>query len=331
MSEYAIYSINIFKSDEQVFGEAKMSPEDALKISNHVLEEIFTLRDEYNVPNDDQAKDPYPMFVAQKRDGVIVLEVRNVQKKKIVKHDEENSTVGNPVYFDGKEKSYPLCYVVVDARIKGECQVAIERSSAFRSNTDIVRNILQTFLHTQLFLYYGLDASLPSKMKVSDIHEFIEDRVVNKGDRVERISYEFMNANLSDKEYKSEFHQVTQLFLDAQKAVSGIFNLKLDDNSYLNETDRKKRRKVDQVAQAVALCGTYGYELTMFFKKHGKYICNENIKAYFDMPESDITDFINGQTSTYADVKFAITKWLDEVRRRIIDEGFKDETEFNGN
>ena len=73
----------------------------------------------------------YPYKVLCTRQEVTVMRVCNVKHITLVKE-----------YKERMEESNPWCYVIIDAR-PGVAQIAIERTGAFDSNTDRVRDIFR--------------------------------------------------------------------------------------------------------------------------------------------------------------------------------------------
>lgn len=249
----------------------------------------------------------YPNNIIRSCAGVTVMRVCNVKYVTLVKE-----------YQKSVEESNPWCNVIIDAR-PGVAQIAIERSGAFDSDTDKVRDIFQESLHA-LLAPLGFSIEIRVKIRVADFWETVERQVYERKDTVRRVVFDFPDpyeagpADASPSELE-RLHLIASL-----SRATGAAKASLKMESTRKGTLLLDRTKED-LAQMVSLCCTNGYEISVYFRQMGLYRYGKEARAMYEIGESLINDFANGQRTFGPEDEegYDLTERLDYIREQTKD------------
>lgn len=314
MAQYAIYKIKFRKSKEQLLDNQDLDVDVAFAEARERFAKLFQGHELkiFRTKNDGTA-DVYPNYVWHWDQDVYVIRLSNRQLMKLVQL-EDNPQGGAPKCVESKIESNPYCYVIIDLR-PDRCQLAIEKSTAWKSDPDFVRNVLQeTF--TFKMIEEKLEVDLDAKMQPTRIWEYVRHRVHDLQDPIVRVSLELENPD-KIKQYiaPGTMSQKVQSMVDVvrnSKAVRALFTLYADQNDPM-EIDEK----VEDIAEIVGVCSSNAYHLTIHFKKMKAYRCDEKVKAFFPVPKGAIDSFQQGNKVLDEEKKeegeFALVQWLDYV------------------
>ncbi|MBQ7423957.1 MAG: hypothetical protein IJV19_04345 [Prevotella sp.] len=313
MAQYAIYTIKFKKSNEQHLDNQDLDADVAFSEARERFAKILQSHELkiFRTKNDGTA-DVYPNYIWYWTPYVYVIRLNNRLLMKLVQL-QANAQGGAPKCVESKIESNPYCYVIVDLR-PDRCQLAIEKSSAWKSDPDFVRNVLQeTF--TFRMKEQKLEVELDAKMQPTRIWEYCRHRVIDLQDPIVRVSLELENPD-KIKQYiaPNSMGQKVQAMVDVvrnSKAVRALFTLYADQNDPM-EIDEK----VEDIAEIVGVCSSNAYHLTIHFKKMKAYRCDEKVKAMFPVPKGVIESFQQGNkvlAENNEEGEFALVQWLDYV------------------
>ena len=193
MAQYAIYKIKFRKSKEQTLGNQNVDADVAFAEARERFAKLFQERElKIFRTKYDGTADVYPNYIWQWDTYVYLIRLSNRQLMKLVQL-QENPQGGAPKCVESKIESNPYCYVIIDLR-EDRCQLAIEKSSAWKSDPDVVRNVLQeTF--TFRMIDDKLEVDLDAKMQPTKIWEYCRHRVRDLQDPIMRVSLELENPD----------------------------------------------------------------------------------------------------------------------------------------
>lgn len=284
MAVYAIYHINIIKAlqvplntdelDESLVGNTEMAEkilEDCLQGSIPVLK-----------PQKDKTLTPLECSVEKKRDRVTLLLLCNEKNHKYM----EKKTAEELIY-------HPGCYVAIDNR-PGRMQLIIERTSSFDNKPDNVRDLLEVTFNRMLEKYQ-LKMEIRARQHEGEFWEMVDEQCNQHNDYIKKVSFEFPNpktvqtvdAPIELTRKLSVLHAFTQ----ALNAAKGTLHMEADKNEALKLDKTKK-----DIAQMVQLCCMNGYNIAVRFKRYGLYKFQDKIKAFGNVKEEVMAEFISGQT-----------------------------------
>lgn len=217
-------------------------------------------------------------------------------------------------YKELKESSYPFCHVIIDNR-EGVCQMAIEQASAFDSDTDKVRDILQESIQRELS-EMGILFEIRPKMKVKNFWEMVEEQRTEKKDVVKQVVFEFPNPD------KTKGLDATESMSERLKILSSIAagigaskgTLKLEDSS---ERGLQMEKASEDMAQMVALCCNNAYHIAVHFKNMGVYRYGDLVRAMYPIEDKLLADFTSGQLTTGEDAdtpSYALCDKMEDIR-----------------
>ena len=245
----------------------------------------------------------YPNDIFCARQGVVVMRVCNVKTFTFYKD-----------YQETKGESNPWSNVIIDNR-QGVCQLAIEQSGAFGSDTNKVRDLLsETF--NQHLSKYGMHIEIMIKMRTAKFWDVINEQCCKNKDRINRVVFDFPNPketkpiDTSEKMIdRLEFYSSLISSMGAAKS-SMIFDAQKNLSINLDQTR-------EDIAQMVTLCCNNGYGISVHFSQMGVYRCDDRIRAIYQMSDNVVENFINGQTVMEEGKignSFALIQWLDNIR-----------------
>lgn len=222
------------------------------------------------------------------------------------------------------ETALPGCYVIVYNRADIGL-IAIERSSAFDSKPDKVRDILQDSFNSTLEHDYGIHLELKAKMNAEDFWDAVYKQNTEFGDTIKKVVFDFPDFKKvksiddpDDVQKRLEYMRYIAQIIGARKAGMHLEASK-DGALHLDKTQ-------EDMAQMVNLCCDNGYNIAVHFRKYGIYRHGQETKALVTLEDDTLQEFITGQTviGTKTDRgDFAIMQWLEKVRH--ITETYNDE------
>ena len=239
-------------------------------------------------------------------DGVSLLTIENNKSK----HTIENKK-------DVEHPHHPYCHIVVDNR-KGHQLLAIERSSAFDSNTEQICKILCEGMNYKM-AFANVEMCYKEKCKsknefwktVNDIKTFFDDSV-----KQVRLDFNQKKA----KDYKPDpcdmMGAITAMAMKMQTNSAVLFGTGANEDVKLDEV----REDLTHIAD---ICMKQKeYDLVVKFKKFGLYKYGADIKAQFGVDDSVISDFGQGKKEIAEDNPegtFALIQWLDRINKLMVD------------
>lgn len=258
----------------------------------------------------------YPYKVLCTRQEVTVMRVCNVKHITLVKE-----------YKERMEESNPWCYVIIDAR-PGVAQIAIERTGAFDSNTDRVRDIFRESWGGLLSeLGYALE--IRAKMRVAGFWETVDYRVSQCGDTVSQVVFDFSDPREAGPlDASPEALERLKLIASLTRSM-GAAKASLRMDSTKEGTLRLDQAQKD-LAQMVSLCCRNGYGISVRFREIGVYRYGGRTQTFYKIAEQLINDFVSGQyltTEEEGKQTFALINDLDTIREQTKD--YEDEKKID--
>ena len=313
MKQYAIYKIKFRKSKEPTLNSQNVDTDEAFSRARERFAKLFAGNELkiFRTKNDGSA-DVYPNYIWRRDKDVFLIRLNNRHLLKLVQLT-ENTNGGAPNCVESKIESNPYCYIIVDLR-DDRCQLAIEKSSAWKNNPDVVRDILQETFSLQM-MDERLIVDLHAKMQPTKIWEYCYHRVHVLQDPIVSLSIEMDNP---DKviTYNGPQQMGTNMqgmvnMVRSSRAIRAVLKLYADQNDPM-ELDQK----IEDLAEIVSLCSCNAYRLTVHFKKMRAYRCDEKVKAFFPMPKGAIEAFQQGNKAIAegkVEGEFALVQWLDYI------------------
>lgn len=313
--QYAIYKIQITELSEKRLFLKHLDGTSPLEHAREHFASLFRGGTQTIYNNKENGENVvYPNDILCCRDDVYVLRFNNVRMKLLVQ-PVENPSGGIRQYEEVRAESNPYCYVLIDNRA-GIGQIAIEKSSAWSGNTDTVRDLLQKSWR-RLLRDYGLTIDIKAKMLPTRFWEFVNHQVKEEKDVIKKVTFDFVNPNRTTADMNPQQLTVLSQFTQMMGGLKGRLIVNSGHGSGLTVDE-----KAEDLAQMVNLCSNNGYKLSVQFRNHGIYRCNEDTKAFFPLPEPTITRFLEGQVDLdlspegSPDGKYGLIQWLDEAREQ---------------
>lgn len=322
LHNFVIYKFKLFECQQRNMYLSKGNSDKVLEDAQKHLGSFFEgnkITISFNSSNENNDHTLYPNDIIANREKVILLRINNVIQKSLVRED--NTSRGRiPNYNEVKENSYPYSYVIIDNR-DGIGQIAIERSSAWGSNTDKVRDILQQSLHAKLADTYGLDISIDAKMSSTKFWDFIHYRLKKENDQITKIQFSFPNKKkvlpIDTPTIKNENIRAMMNIAEISGAIKSAFQMEFD-----SEGNDKINEKNQDLAEMVNICANNAYELSVYFKDFKVYRCNENVFADYALDHATLNSFQIGDrifSETKDEGEFMLLQWLDNIRKETHD------------
>lgn len=317
LHQFVIYKFTLFECQEKTLFKSKGNSDKVLEDAQKHLGSFFEGKKillSSNSSNENNDYTLYPNDIIANSEKVILLRINNVVQKTLVKPD-NSSKEEETNYSEVKENSYPYSYVIIDNR-DGIGQIAIERSSAWGSNTDKVRDILQQALHRKLADNYGLDISIDAKMSPTKFWDFIHYRLNKAKDQITKIQFAFSNTKkvtpIDAPKIKSDNLNAIINISNISGAIKSAFQMEFDSagNEKINE-------KNQDLAEMVNICANNAYELSVYFKDFKVYRCNENVLADYTLDRATLDNFQIGSrilSEKKEEGEFMLLQWLDNIR-----------------
>ena len=226
-------------------------------------------------------------------------------------------------YKENKESSFPFCHVIIDNR-EGVCQIAIEQATAFKSDTDKVRDILEESIQREL-TELSIKFEIRPKMKVKNFWEMVEEQRTVKNDIIKQVVFEFPHPDkvigMDAPPNMSERLRILSGLAESLGASKG--KLTYEDSS---ERGLQMDRTSEDLAQMVSLCCNNAYRIAVNFKNMGIYRYGDLVRAVYPIEDKILAEFTGGQqTITEENDKqsFALCEKMEDIRNMTKD--FNDE------
>ena len=311
MAVYAIYHINMYKSQQKALNLSEQEPATGEMYQN-ILEDLLKGSIPVNkLERDNTTLTPLECTVDCKRDRVTLLLLCNEKSHK---------------YFEKKDKEeliyHPGCYVIIDNRLdvspdgtKGVIYMAIERTPAFENKPDKVRDLLEKSFN-YLLAEREITVEIRAQMHEGEFWDAIDEQCLQHGDNIRRVTFDFPNPRIvKTVEAPIELNErllILSAFTSAVNAAKGTLRLDADKDDAI-----KLDRTQEDIAQMVTLCCRNGYNIAVRFSKYGLYRFGNNIKAFGHIKEEYLREFSTGQTifGKAIEGSFELITWLDNIRK----------------
>ncbi|WP_155267555.1 hypothetical protein [Xylanibacter ruminicola] len=226
-----------------------------------------------------------------KADDIFLWRVNNSQFKDWWKRSGKD-----PKGFDTYEKdeieSNPYCYVLIDNR-PGVGLMAIEKSSAWGSNPDQLRDVILENFNRMMGELFDLEMRIEARMNPKDIWEFMHERIYEHNDYVRKVSFSFQNPKKINKskgmEINSAHLKAMLKTVEISDALKGFFTMEFDKNSNGKISQANK-----DMAEMVKLCSENGYDISITFKEFKTYRINDYVRAYYPLTFEVLHNFSIG-------------------------------------
>lgn len=304
MDTYAIYSYEIVEGNKSLLH--KETNKKTIDMAHEIMESI--LKAGITVIGKKRNNDmPLRNLNPKNHDGVFTWVLCN----------EKDCT-----YYEGHDKnsfvSHPGSYVIFDNR-ENVCQLAIEKNSAFDSDTDKVVKYLKRSLNVSLS-DYGLQINISHKYQAGKFKEIIKERLLKNKDYVKKIVWEFPNPDKvkgidADQQMKDNLEGM-KLLVKATNALKGKLTLTGEKGQPLIVDDEK----VEDLAQIIALCAQNSYNLSYHFYNSSTVSYKNAINAHCTIDSNLLREFENNEVVNYGEGQtYALIIQLDEIRKEIAD------------
>jgi len=316
--DYCIYKIKLFELPAVEGDWTREEPIDSLneKTALGKFESLFgnkgthlqILKMKKNLIDKD-----FPNIILAHTKNVILLQLNNVQIKKLWKPVGDNRNTSN--YEQTKEESNPYCNVIFDCR-EGCGLMAVEVDHTAWSKTDTVRDLLQENIGRMLNEKYGIGLEIATQMKPSDFWDYVDFRKKKENKYIRRLTWTFKNAKKmpgADTVVKMSPHlNALNAMLEQFWAESGELSLEnpVKDPLSLN------RRWVDMKNMIKYSAMSY-YSMSVTFNDGVTYKCNDTVQAILPIVDKYVKDFGDGQTESF--FEFSLFHRLDEINNMIKD------------
>ena len=312
---YAIYKYDFHKATESTIQavENGANGEKNLKIAQSCFDSLF---DENSIENlakthKNGSVTRLPNDVLAKFGEIYIWRVNNSQMKEWwAKHGKDNKGIDK--YEMQEIESNPYCNVLIDNRPK-HCLMAIEKSSAWNSNPDKLRDMLLDNFNRLLVDKFNLEMRIEARMNPIDIWDFMRERIYEHEDYVKYITFEFQNPKKINKTNATAVNspRVKSMIktVEISKALKGLFTMEFDKTSS-GDISQKNR----DLAEMVRLCGENGYDISIKFKEYKTYRINDYVKAFYSMNSDVLQQFRAGERMLNG--KPELEDWFDQVEEQ---------------
>ena len=261
-----------------------------------------------------------PNDVMARSGDIFIWRVNNSQLKEWWKRSGKDSK-GIDKYERQEIESNPYCNVLIDNR-PGVGLIAIEKSTAWGSNPDLLRDMILENFNRLLADRYDLEMRIEARMNPTDIWDFVHDRLYEHHDYIRKVSFMFQNPKKINKtnamEVKSARLKAMLRTVEISDALKGFFMMEFDKN-----TNSKISQKNKDMAEMVQLCAENGYDISITFKEYKTYRINDYVKAYYHMTPDVLLNFRIG--SLTIEGKTQLEDWFDRVEEET--KGYVNESE----
>ena len=255
-----------------------------------------------------EVKAMLPNDVLAKSGKIFIWRVNNSQMKEWWKKNGKDSN-GIDKYEKEEIESNPYCHILIDNR-PGIGLMAIEKSTAWGSNPDMLRDVILENFNRMLADLFDLEMRIEARMDPKDIWEFVHDRLFEHNDYIRKVAFTFQNPKKINKsnamEVKSTRLKAMLKTVEISDALKGFFTMEFDKN-----TNSKISQANKDMAEMVRLCGENGYDISITFKEFKTYRINEYVRAFYPISFDVIQGFRIG-SHTMND-KTELEEWFDLV------------------
>lgn len=257
-----------------------------------------------------KGEEPVPNRVLRNDGGIAVIRIHNMEHVMLTRLAGKDIEQLNECPTD-EEVSYPFCFVVVDCR-HGKCQLAIERSSNWGSETATLRRSLEKCFDSYFKLHFDMKVEVREKMIATRCEQFIEHRIYDCHDLPLSFTYQFRCTEPGMEAYN---RRVPELLSKPFEYLNAYFNCSGSKSGYTtNDIDEGGFLQTKGFMMAVAsYCCDNGYDFLMNFRDYGEYKCNEEIRARFELNDLALLNYINKAIPEQHTSAFDLEVWLDEV------------------
>lgn len=249
-----------------------------------------------------------PNDVLAKADGIFLWRVNNSQFKDWWKRAGKDQN-GFDRYEKGEIESNPYCYILIDNR-PGVGLMAIEKSSAWGSRPDMLRDVILENFNRMLGDLFDLEMRIEARMNPKDIWEFVHERLFEHGDFIRKVSFSFLNPKKINKsngtEVNSAHLKAMLKTIEISDALKGFFTMEFDKNSHARISQENK-----DMAEMVRLCSENGYDISITFKEFKTYRINDYVRAYYPLSFDVLNNFSLG--SRNFDDKTELEAWFNLI------------------
>lgn len=304
MAEYALYSYEIQEGDKSLLYE-----ETGNKCIDKANEIVFNLlKGKMTIIGKKKNQDrTLKSLKHTEHDGVFTMVLCNTK---------------DITQYEGHDKfpleSHPGSFIIIDNR-PDVCQIAIERNSAFDSNTDkVIKYIKRSF--KEYLSDYGLKIIIKRKFEAKVFKERVMERLMNHNDHVKQIVWEFPNPDKvkgidATAQMKKRLESL-KLMTQATNALKGKLTLTGSKNNPLCVDDEK----IDDLSLMIALCAQNNYNLSYSFFHTPMIKFKDVAYAFCNIDNCVIRDFELGQlVCSEGGQTYELIEVLDNVRKQIED------------
>ena len=315
MAVYSIYKYELSQISElEAMALCNESQETPLSLAQEVFDGIFCGVRPLNITKENKEKVIIPLEneITCKRDRMTLLLVCNEKDIKYTDKKDEKTL-----------KTHPGCYVIIDNR-EGIAQMAIERSSSFQSDPDKVCLLLQQAINDKLAAY-RLKIEIRGKVREATFWEVVNQQTVEHKDRIKWIKFNFgvpeesagIDATDEMKAMISGYNRLGRA-MGAEKGQY-IYNASESGTLHIDQTQ-------EDMAQVVHYCSTNAYDISVGFKYYGVYRYGREERAYSQLEDTTLDDFIHERPTTddKGNAAWGLCLWFDNMRRMY--EGYRDVT-----
>lgn len=191
--------------------------------------------------------------------------------------------------------------------------MAIEKSAAWNSAPDKLRDMLLYNFNAKLSDLFDLEMRIEARMNPTEIWDFVHERIYEHDDYIRKVSFIFQNPKKINKtnaaEVKSSRLKAMLRTVEISDALKGFFMMEFDRNARNNISPKNR-----DLAEMVRLCSENGYDISITFKNFKTYRINDYVKAYFRMSADVLQSFSIG--SLNLDGKTGLEDWFDLVAKQ---------------
>lgn len=320
---YAIYKYDFHKAPAKTIQADGIEGERYVKNAQSCFESLFDQNSIDNLAKVDRKGDAtrLPNDVMAKADGIYVWRVNNSQMKEWWARQGKDSQ-GIDKYEMQEIESNPYCNVLIDNR-PGRCLMAIEKSAAWNSDPDRLRDILLLNFNRTLADRFDLEMRIEARMNPTDVWTFVKERIYDHGDYVKEVKFIFQNPRKINRtnamEIKSARIKAMVETTQRSKALRGYYGMLFDQGS-----GEEFSQENEDVSEMVSLCAENGYDIHIKFKDFKTYRINDYVKAYYPMAPEVLEQFRAGVVMLSG--KKELEEWFDLVEEQT--KCYKNETEI---
>ncbi len=313
---YAIYKYDFHKASERsILAEAEgIDGAKNLKCAQTCFASLFdenTIDKLAKTNKKGEIKSTLPNDVLAKNNNIFIWRVNNSQWKEWwTKNGKDSSGIDS---YERKEvESNPYCHVLIDNR-PGIGIMAIEKSSAWGSNPNQLRDVILEHFNKELSDKFDLEMRIEAKMNPTDIWDFVHERLFVHGDYIRKVTFSFQNPkktnNKNVSEVKSARLKAMLKTVEISNALKGFFMMDFDKDS----NDKISQNNKD-MAEMVRLCGENGYDISISFNEFKTYRINDYVRAYYPMKADVLQSCRTGEQTT--DGATLLEDWFNLVEEQ---------------